>query len=92
MKRSVTKSLRVYLLTWIALLILVATTAASSFVKLGDFNLLVSLCISLLKTALVMVFFMELRRERGTTIVFALAGFFWAILLIAPTVSDVLTR
>jgi hypothetical protein len=35
---------------------------------------------------------MELRREHGTTIVFAIAGFFWLILLIAPTLSDVATR
>ncbi|HEX3894694.1 MAG TPA: cytochrome C oxidase subunit IV family protein [Rudaea sp.] len=86
------KNLRTYLLVWIALLVLLALTAASAYVKLGSFNIVVSMCISIAKTALVMGLFMELRREHGTTIVFAIAGFFWLILLIAPTLSDVVTR
>jgi cytochrome c oxidase subunit 4 len=90
--KTKTKTLRAYLLTWFALLVLVALTASSAYIKLGDFNLIASTCISIVKTALVMAIFMELRRERGTTIVFALAGFFWLILLLAPTLSDIATR
>ena len=86
------KTLRTYVLTWLALLVLVALTVASAYVKLGSFNLVASLLISVAKTALVMALFMELRRERATTVVFAVAGFFWVLLLIAPTLSDVLTR
>ncbi len=92
MKSSELRSLRTYLLTWTALLLLVALTVASAYVKLGSFNLIASLCISVAKTALVMALFMELRRERGTTIVFAVVGFFWLILLIAPTIADIATR
>ena len=92
MKIDERKTLRTYLLTWIALLVLVALTAGSAFVKLGSFNIVVSLCIAIAKAALVMGLFMELRREHGTTIVFAIAGFFWLILLIAPTLSDIVTR
>jgi cytochrome c oxidase subunit 4 len=82
------KNLRV----WLALMVLLTLTAASAFVKLGSFNIVVSICISTAKTALVMGLFMEMRREHGTTIVFAIAGFFWLVLLIAPTLSDVVTR
>ncbi len=92
MKTREIPTVRAYLLTWLALLALVAITVASAYVKLGSFNLVASLCVSVAKTALVMGIFMELRRERGTTIIFALAGFFWLILLIAPTLSDLVTR
>ena len=92
MKASKTKTLRAYLLTWLVLLVLVALTASSAYVKLGNFNLIFSVCVSLAKTGLVMAIFMELRRERGTTIVFALAGFFWLVLLFAPTLADIVTR
>ena len=86
------RTLRLYLIVWAALMALVALTVASSYIELGSFNLLVSLAISAAKTALVMTLYMELRREHGTTIVFALTGFFWLALMIAPTVADLATR
>ncbi len=92
MSSEATRTLRTYLAVWVALLVLVAVTVASAYVKLGGFNLAVSLAISTAKTALVMALFMELRREHGTTLVFALTGFFWLILMIAPTVADIATR
>lgn len=92
MRSEATRTLRMYLAVWVALLVLVALTVASAYVKLGGFNLAVSLAISAAKTALVMALFMELRREHGTTVVFALTGFFWLILMIAPTVADIATR
>lgn len=92
MRPEEARTLRTYLAVWGALLVLLALTVASAYVKLGGFNLAVSLAISMAKTALVMALFMELRREPGTTVVFALTGFFWLILMIAPTVADVVTR
>jgi cytochrome c oxidase subunit IV len=85
-------TLRLYLLVWVALMVLVALTVASSYVKLGSFNLAVSMAISAAKTALVMTLYMELRREQGTVIVFAITGFCWLALMIAPTVADIATR
>jgi cytochrome c oxidase subunit IV len=86
------RTLRLYFGVWIALMALVALTVASAYVKLGGFNLIVSLAISAAKTALVMTLYMELRREHGTTRIFAATGFFWLVLMIAPTVADVATR
>ena len=86
------RTLRLYLLVWVALMVLVALTVASSYVKLGPFNLAVSLAISAAKTALVMTLYMELRREHGTVVVFAITGFCWLGLMIAPTVADIATR
>jgi cytochrome c oxidase subunit 4 len=86
------RTLRQYLAVWVALMVLVALTVASSYVKLGAFNLVASLAISAAKTALVMMLYMELRRERGTILVFAITGFCWLALMIVPTVADIATR
>jgi len=86
------RTLRTYLLVWVALMVLLALTVASSYVKLGAFNLAVSMAISLAKTALVMTLYMELRREHGTIRVFAITGFCWLGLMIAPIVADIATR
>ncbi len=86
------RTLRLYLGVWLALMVLVALTVASAYVKLGSFNLVASLIISAAKTGLVMTLYMELRREHGTTVVFAITGFFWLLLMIAPMVADIATR
>jgi cytochrome c oxidase subunit 4 len=92
MSNASVRTLRLYLIVWLALMALVALTVASAYVKLGGFNLVTSMLISAAKTALVMTLYMELRREDGTTVVFALTGFFWLILMIAPTLADIATR
>jgi len=84
--------LRGYLLVWLSLLALVAITAASAHLQFGAWNLIVSLLVSTAKTALVMLFCMNLRRERGTTALFATTGFFWLALLIGMTLGDAVTR
>jgi cytochrome c oxidase subunit 4 len=92
MKPSAPVSLRTCLLVWLGLLGLLMLTAGSAYLPLGNFNLAVSLTISMLKTTLVMAFFMDLRRERATTRVFAMAGFVWLAVLIGLTLADVMTR
>ena len=54
------RMLRLYLVVWLALMVLLALTVASSYVKLGAFNVVVSLAISAAKTALVMTLFSRL--------------------------------
>jgi cytochrome c oxidase subunit 4 len=92
MKPSAPVSLRSCLLVWLALLGLLLLTAGSAYLPLGNFNLAVSLAIALLKAFLVMAFFMNLRRERATTRLFAVAGFVWLAALIGLTLADVMTR
>lgn len=85
-------SLRTYLLVWGALLVLLAVTAASAFFKLGTVNAVVNYAISVAKMLLVMVFFMHLKAGNGLLRIVAAAGFFWLMLLIGLSLSDVLTR
>lgn len=80
------------LLTWLALLALVAATLGLAYVPMGPFNVVVALVISAIKTALVVVVFMKLFRAAVLTRVAAAAGLFWLAFLFALSGTDYLTR
>ncbi len=81
-----------YVSVFAALVALTAITVAVSYVDLGPASVVVALAIASLKALLVLLFFMHLRESSGLTWVVALGGFFWLGILIALTMSDVLTR
>jgi cytochrome c oxidase subunit 4 len=86
-------SVRAYLLVWAALIILTATTTGVAFIDLGaQWNTVVALAIAAGKTLLVVLYFMHLRYASRLTWVFAGAGLFWLLILVAGTMDDVLTR
>ena len=73
---------------WIGLFALLALTTGMAFAPLGSATLFVSLAVAIAKAALVLWFFMELKGSSGLTRVFAAAGFFWLLILIALTWTD----
>jgi cytochrome c oxidase subunit 4 len=79
-------------LCWAALLVLLATTTGAAFLPLGRFNAYVALAIAAAKALLVLIVFMELRRSSGLIRAFAVAGFFWLLILLTLTSADYLTR
>lgn len=79
-------------LTWLALLALLALTTASAFVPLGGFNVVVNLGIALAKAALVVVVFMHLRRGTPMIRIFALAGVMWLCFLVMLSLTDFAAR
>ena len=83
---------RTYLGVFIALLVLLAATVAVNYVPLGDFNVVVALVIAVCKTFLVMLFFMHVRYSGRLIWIYVGVGFFWLGIMIALTLSDVLTR
>jgi cytochrome c oxidase subunit 4 len=84
---------RVYLMVFLALLALTATTAAVAFVDLGaTWNTTVALAIAIIKALLVILFFMHVLYSRPLTWVFVGAGFFWLSLLFTLTLADYATR
>jgi cytochrome c oxidase subunit 4 len=86
-------SVRTYVIVWVSLIILTLTTTGVAFIDLGgEWNTLTAVAIAIVKTVLVVVYFMHLRYSSRLTWVFAGAGFFWLIILISLTLSDVLTR
>lgn len=81
-------SARVIWRCWAALMLLLALTTGLAFVPLGPAQLWVSLAIACTKAILVLLLFMELRASSGLVRVFACAGFFWLLIMIALTSAD----
>jgi cytochrome c oxidase subunit 4 len=83
---------RTYFVIAALLLVLLAATAWVAEIDLGRFNIVVALTIAVLKALLVILYFMEVRYSSRLSWIVAGAGFFWLLILIALTMSDVLTR
>lgn len=81
-----------YLVTFIVLLLLLATTIILSRLPLGPFATVTALVIAAIKAVIVALFFMHLRHERGIVRVFACIGAVWLVLLVGITLSDYLSR
>ena len=81
-----------YFLTFAALLVLLALTAAAAFVPTGKWAVVISLSIAVTKAMLIVLFFMHLREAVPLVRVFAFAGVFWLMLLLTFLLSDYLTR
>jgi cytochrome c oxidase subunit IV len=79
---------RMVLRCWLALLVLLALTTASAFLPLGTANAFISLGIAVAKALIVLLFFMELKASAALVRVFAAAGFFWLMIMIALTSAD----
>jgi cytochrome c oxidase subunit 4 len=80
------------LLTWLALLALLAATAAASTLALGPLNLVVSVAIAALKTALVVLVFMGVPWHSRASWLWAGAGFYWLGIMLVLALGDYLTR
>ena len=91
-----------YVAVFIALLILTGLTTTVAYTDLGhtrigkthviDWDTVAALTIAVVKTLLVVLFFMHVKYSPGLTRLVIVAAFFWLAILIALTLSDVLTR
>jgi cytochrome c oxidase subunit 4 len=85
-------SRKVYVLVFVALLVLTALTVYVATIDLGWANDVVALGIAVTKALLVLWFFMHLRYSTRVTVLSAAAGFFWLAILIFLTLNDYATR
>lgn len=83
---------RIYVLVFVALLVLTAVTTAIAFVDMGRLNAVLMLTIAVTKATLVVLYFMHLRYSSGLTWVVVSSGFVWLLILIVFTMSDIATR
>lgn len=83
---------RRYLWVLGALLALLTLSAVSALFRLGTFNLIINLGVSVAKTLLVMAVFMHETEARNLTRMASALGFIWLSMLIALTLLDFLTR
>jgi cytochrome c oxidase subunit 4 len=84
--------IRPLVLTWLALMALLAATAAIAWLPLGWINTAISLGIALAKALLVALVFMRLRRAHGLLRLTALAGIVTLFLLFGLAGTDYATR
>ena len=83
---------RIYILNAVALLGLLALTIAASYINLGVLNSIISAAISVASTALILLFYMHVRRIKPLLWAFVGAGFFWLGIMFVLAFSDFLTR
>lgn len=83
---------RIFVVVWVLLLTLTATTVAVSRIHLGPLNIWATLGIASLKSALVIFFFMHLKYERLFFKLFLLIALVTLATFIGLTFFDVLYR
>jgi cytochrome c oxidase subunit 4 len=76
----------------VALMTLLALSAGSALIKLGTFNTVINIGISIMKTVLVMTVFMHETKARALTRLVSALGFIWLTMLISLALFDVVTR
>lgn len=82
----------VYVKTFVALLLLLGATVAANYLNLGAFSMATALGISVVKAALIALFFMEVRYSKPMTWLFAGAALAWLVIMIGLTMNDYNTR
>ncbi len=81
-----------YVIIFGALLFLMVVTVAVAFLPLGLFNLPVALAIAIVKSTLIILFFMEVKYESKLVWVFATGSFVFLLIMLVLTMNDYLTR
>ena len=81
-----------FIATYVSLMILLALTIWSSFIKLDGFNSAINLGIAAAKALLVGIFYMHLHRASAVTKLFAIAALLWLTIMFGLTLSDYMTR
>lgn len=86
--------IKVYLLVYVALLVLLVATVGAAHLP-GHHTLLnnvIALTIAVVKAVLVMLYFMHVRYSTRLTWLWASAGFFWLVIMFILTLGDYFTR
>lgn len=83
---------RTYVNVFLALEILTVATATIALVDLGTWNTVVALVIAVVKSVLVVLFFMHVRYGIRQTQLTVIVGTVWLLILLLLTISDYMTR
>ena len=84
--------IKTYVAVFIALMVLLAATVAINRVPLGELNIVAALSIAVVKTFLVVLFFMHVRYSHRLIWIFVGVGFYWLTILLALSMTDFLSR
>lgn len=83
---------KIYVFVFLALLCFTFTTYGVAMIDLGQFNALVAICIAMIKSMLVILFFMHVKYSPKMTKVTVFAGFCFLLILLTLTMTDYISR
>ena len=82
----------VYYSIFAALMIITGLTVFAAFVNLGAFNFPVALAIAIIKSTLVVLFFMHVKYSSRLTKLVVLTSLFFLLIMVGETMMDYATR
>lgn len=83
---------KTYVLVFLALIMFTGLTAGIAFIDLGPFNALVAIVIAMIKSMLVILFFMHVKYSQRMTKAAIVGGFFFLLILLTLSMTDYITR
>ena len=84
--------IKIYFAIFAALMVLTASTVWVAFLDLGALNTFVALGIAIIKATLVILFFMHVKYSSKLTWLVVASGFVFLAILLAFTMSDIVSR
>ena len=83
---------KIYVAVFLALLVFTGLTYGIALINLGPFNAIVAITIAMIKTLLVILFFMHVKYSPKMTKVTVVSGFFFLLILVALSLTDYISR
>jgi cytochrome c oxidase subunit 4 len=83
---------KIYVAVFISLSIFTIATYSIAKIDLGPFNALVAIVIAMIKSLLVILFFMHVKYSPKMTKVTLISGFFFLLILLSLSMTDYISR
>jgi caa(3)-type oxidase, subunit IV len=83
---------KIYVAVFLALIFFTGLTYSIALMNLGPFNAIVAITIAMIKTMLVVLFFMHVKYSPKMTKVSIISGFFFLLILLALSMTDYISR
>jgi cytochrome c oxidase subunit IV len=83
---------KIYVSVFLALLVFTGLTYSIALINLGPFNAIVAITIAMIKSLLVILFFMHVKYSPKMTKVSIISGFFFLLILLGLSMTDYISR
>lgn len=83
---------KTYFIIYLSLMVLLVITVAVAFNDFGALNLSIAMGVAVVKTVLIVLYFMHVLHNSKLILVYAAAGFFWLFLFVLLTMGDYASR
>jgi cytochrome c oxidase subunit 4 len=83
---------KIYVAVFLSLLFFTGLTYSVALIDLGPFNAIVAIVIAMIKSMLVILFFMHVKYSPKMTKVSIVSGFFFLIILLGLSMTDYISR